>query len=116
MMDEGEQSGSIGRWQTERKLGRAVRLGDTLRELMEGWVSPRQARFESVLELWRRLLPVELREHCKIAGISGGQLKVRVGLSSYMYELQLCSSELLKQFQRQCPQARIKKIKFEVGE
>jgi hypothetical protein len=32
-----------------------------------------------------------------------------------MYELQLLSSDLLKELDRQCPQARIQEIKFAVG-
>jgi hypothetical protein len=115
MIHKDEQSGKITRWQTPQKPAGAVRLGDTVRALLEGWISPQQTRFESICELLTRLLPIELREHCKITDISGGQLKVLVDLPSYMYELQLCSSELLKELRRRCPQARIKKIKFVVG-
>jgi len=78
-------------------------------------ISPRQNRFGVVAELWSRLLPGELRRHCDIVDISGGQLKVQVDSPSYMYELQLCSSELLKELQQQCPRARLTKIKFVVA-
>ncbi len=93
----------------------AVRLGDVAKELMENRISPQQARFGSIPEIWNQLLPEELRRHCKIAGISAGRLKVLVDLPAYKYELQLCCSELLSELQQQCPRAHIKKIQFVVG-
>ena len=92
-----------------------VKLGDTLRELMEKQISPRQARFKVLSESWGRLLPVELSRHCKIADISGGRMKVLVESPAYAYELRLCSSELLDQLKSHCPQARIEKIDFIIG-
>jgi predicted nucleic acid-binding Zn ribbon protein len=94
---------------------RATRLGDILSELMENRISPQQARFGTLAELWGELLPAELRWHCKLADISGGQLKVVVDSPSYANELRWCSSELLDELQRQFPRAKIKGIKFVVG-
>jgi len=115
MMNEDEQLRGAVKCQRKRYLDRAVRLGDVTKELMENRISPQQARFGSIPEIWNQLLPDELRRHCKIGGISGGQLKVLVDLPVYKYELQLCSSELLSELQQQCPRAHIKKIKFVVG-
>ena len=98
-----------------RKSDRAVRLGDAVQQFMAEQVSPRQARFGAVAELWSQLLPAELCRHCEIVDISGGQLKVRVDSPAYKYELQLCSSELLEELQQQCPRARLTKIKFVVA-
>ncbi|MHC4642686.1 MAG: DciA family protein, partial [Planctomycetota bacterium] len=92
-----------------------VRLGDVTTELMKSRISPQQARFGPIAELWTMLLPDELRRHCRIVGFSGGQLKVQVDSPAYRYELQLCSSELLSELQQECPRAHIKKIKFVVG-
>lgn len=113
-MDESEQLRNIVNWRKKQKRGGPVRLADALSELVENRVSPRQARFSAVAKLWNRLLPAELRQHCEITDISNGQLKVRVDSSSYMYELQLCSSELLGELQQQCPQVRLTKIKFAI--
>jgi len=112
---EPELKGCGVRWRTKPKLDRAVRLGDTLSELMENRISPRYARYSSVIELWGRLLPAELSRHCKLADISEGQLKVLVDSPSHMHELRLCNSELLGELQKQCPKARIRKIKFVIG-
>ncbi len=115
MMNEEEQLRCTVKRQKQRHPDRAVRLGDIAKELMENRISPRQARFGSIPDIWSQLLPAELRRHCKIADISGGQLKVLVDLPAYRYELQLCSSELLSELQRQCPRAHIKEIKLVVG-
>ena len=118
-MDEIEQL------RTPRKVGDAPRpapnppgtvtLGDAVKQLMAGRVSPRQARLESVARLWSQLLPPELCRHCKLAGVAAGQLKVLVDEPCYMHELQLCSSQLLRTLQQRCPRARIKGIKLAVG-
>jgi predicted nucleic acid-binding Zn ribbon protein len=115
MMNEDQKLRSAGKNRKDRYMNGAARLGDITKELLENRISPKQAKFGSIQEIWNQLLPVELRRHCKINGISGGQLKVLVDLPAYKYELQLCSSELLSELQEQCPRAHIKKIKFVVG-
>ena len=114
-MDDSQQLRNIANRRTRQKLDRTVRLGDTINQLMEDRISPQQARFSLVAELWSQLLPAGLRQHCKIADISTGQLKVLVDLPPYMHELRLCSSELLKELQQQCPRAQIRKIKLVLG-
>jgi len=98
-----------------RKSDSTVRLGEVVQNFMTKWVSPRQARFGAVAELWSQLLPAELCRHCEIVDISGGELKVSVDSPAYKYELQLCSSEILEELQQQCPKARLTKIKFVVA-
>ncbi len=114
-MDEEERLLNATRWRRTWKSYRAANLGKVARQLLDERISPRQARFSEVAEVWSRLLPVELCGHCEIIDISGGQLKVQADSPSYVYELQLCSSELLNELQWQCPKARLTKIKFVVG-
>jgi len=83
-----------------------------VKERMDKWISPQQVKFESVVQLWSELLPDELRQHCRINDISAGRLKVLVDSPSYMYDLQLRSSEILAELRRCCPQVRIKSIKI----
>jgi hypothetical protein len=78
-------------------------------------ISPQQAKFSQIDEVWRELLPAELQQHCEIVDISGGQLNIQVDSPSYVYELQLCSSELLAELQQQCPRVRLTRIKFTVA-
>lgn len=101
--------------QTQRKGAGTERLGDVVERVVEREVLPRQVRFGRLVEVWSGLLPRELRRHCRIADISGGQVKVLADSPSYVYELQLCSAELLEEVQRQCPRFGIKTIKFAVG-
>lgn len=114
-MDEDEQLYNTVRWRAKSNSSKAKHLGEVVKQLMENRISPQQARFAKVIELWSCLLPAELRRHCKLADISAGQLKVLVDSSTHLYELQLCSSQLLKEVQLQCPKARIKEIKFAIG-
>lgn len=103
----------------ERKLttlpNEASKLGDVAKQIMNDRILPRQKRYASVAQLWARLLPEQLQQNCKIIDISAGQLKVQVQSKAYEQELRWCSTELLRQLQEQCPQAKIKKIKFVVG-
>ncbi len=115
MTGESGQLRSVFGQRVRRKPDRTKRLGDVVEQFMENQVSPRQVRFGQIARVWSELLPAELGEHCRISGISKGQLEVLTDSPSYMYELQLCSSELLEELQQRCPRFRITKIKFVVG-
>jgi predicted nucleic acid-binding Zn ribbon protein len=114
-MDDEERLLNAVKWRKTPKSYSAPTLGQVAQQLVEKRISPLQARFSEVAEFWSRLLPVELGGHCEIIDISGGQLIVQADSPSYVYELQLCSPELLKELQRQCPKVRLAKIKFVVG-
>ena len=92
-----------------------AKLGDTMREVLDERISPQQGRVSAAVEAWRRLVPVGLAQHCRVAGLTEGVLKIVVDSPSYMYELQLCRCELLNELQRECPHSRIRKIEPAVG-
>jgi len=107
---------SNGGMSSVRRRGRqAIRLGDAAAELLEQRISRRQASFAAISELWERLLPAALSDHCRIVDMSGGHLVVLVDSASYASELRWCSPELLEDLQQGCPKARIKGIKVSVG-
>jgi hypothetical protein len=108
-------SNTAVKWRAGPRSKKTPLLGEAVRQLMDDFVSPRQAIFSAVEHLWNELLPAELARHCRLADIAGGQLKVFVDSPPYMHELRLCSPELLGQFDRRCPQARIKRIQFAIG-
>ena len=114
-MNRGGQLDRLRGGRRGRRANGAVRLGEVVQRVMDEQISPRRSRLVAVAHIWREMLPSELCRHCEIVDVSGGQLKVRVDSPSYMYELQLCSSELLEEMQRQYPQARLKSVKFVVG-
>ncbi len=115
MTNDIQNQNEVAGWRRKQKPDRTVRLGDIVQQLLADQISPRQARFDAVAELWNQILPAELCRHCEIVDISGGQLKIQVDSPAYKYELQLCSSELLEALQQQCPKARLTKIKFVVA-
>lgn len=115
-MDEGEQIlRNAVKGRTVKKFDRTAKVGDVAQMFVTKWVSPRQARFSAVIEAWSQLIPAELSKHCEIVDVDSGKLKVRVDSPSYKYELQLCSSELLKELQQQCPRVRLTEIKFVIA-
>lgn len=114
-MGEGAQIYNAIRQRKVQKPDRTVRIGEAVEQFMGQQVSPRQAKYGAVVEVWRQILPPELSRHCSIVDVSGGQLTVKVDSSSYKYELHLCSSELLKELQAQCPRVRLTKIKFVIA-
>ena len=114
-MDEDTRLRNVGQWRKAQTSYGTVRLDQVVRELVDEQIFPRQARFSRVAEVWSQLLPAQLARYCEIVEISGGQLDVQVDSPSYMYELQLCSSELLRELQRQCPSSRLTRIKFVVA-
>lgn len=113
-MDEDTRLRKAAQWK-RRKPYDAIRLDQAVQQLVQEQVLPRQSRFSRVMEVWQRLLPEQLAAHCEIANITAGQLDVQVDSPSYLYELQLCSSELLDELQRQCPKVRLTKIKFSMA-
>ncbi len=114
-MDEIERLQNTLKCRRTRKPYSAASLGQIAQQLLDGQISPRQAVFSEVAEAWSQMLPDELARHCEIVDVSGGLLKVRVDSPSYMYELQLCGSQLLDELQQECPRARLTKIKFVVA-
>ena len=94
----------------------AVRLGDVVRAFIEQQVEPERKKFSSVMNAWNGLLPLELREHCRVADISSGRLRVLADTASHMYELRLWSAYLLAELQKRCPCARLQRIELAVGQ
>ena len=117
-MDEGKQlynracKGASG---SRARGGEAVRLGEVAAALLKEQIAPLHARFGPLAEAWEQLLPAGLRDHCRLADVSGGQLKVIVDSPSYANELRWCEADLVSELQQNCPRARIKKITFTVG-
>jgi len=100
--------------QPGRRPATLVTLADAANEVLQSRVLPQKGGL-GIIQLWTQLLPNELHHHCEIVEISNGRIKVVVDSAAHMYELKLCSAELLMELQRQCPQAHIKKLKLVLG-
>ena len=92
-----------------RRAPEPCRIGDVVSGFVQR-LEPLHDRYDSVAEAWDGLLPDALRAHCRIAGVTNGCLRVAAEGSSYLYELQLCKPVLLRELQRLCPAARIRRI------
>ncbi len=82
-------------------------------DLVSGFVdrmAPVHSQYDSLAEVWETLLPGNLQSHCRIGGLGNGCLKILADGSSYMFELQLCKAVLLRELQRLCPSAKIRRI------
>ena len=111
-MDEDQRLRNLARWRKAGKKENTVKLGSTLKALMDRRVSPRHSVQASVALAWEHLLPPLLARHCRPAEVKNGILKVKVDSSVYMYELRLCKDDLLEQLRDRCPKAKVKDIRF----
>ena len=101
--------------QNRRKDQSATALGQAVGQLMDSRIAPNCQKYGAIAQCWAELLPAELAAHSRIADFSSGELKVAVDSSSHLYEMRLCANELLEVLQRNCPQAKIRQIKFIIG-
>ena len=98
-----------------KKPGRAAKLGDILQGFLENYIDPQQRKIEPLLRVWNNLLPTQLGSHCRIVDLSGRQLSVAVDSAAYRQELSWCSQEIIRQLEKLCPAAKVKKIKIIIG-
>ncbi|MBN1795684.1 MAG: DUF721 domain-containing protein [Sedimentisphaerales bacterium] len=89
-------------------------LGETLKDVMENFISPRQRQIEQLMKVWSQLLPDELAGHCDIVEFSSGVLKVRTGGPGYSHELRLCRKMLLNEMNEALTGVRVKDIRMSV--
>lgn len=112
MKEDDERLLNIAKW---RKLpDKTTRLGDTVEQIINR-VSPKQKKYQALFCAWEKILPEELFSHTRIDNIAGGQLGVKVDSPAHLYELRLCSGQLVVQLNKMCPAARIKTIKLSIG-
>ncbi|OHB59293.1 MAG: hypothetical protein A2167_05680 [Planctomycetes bacterium RBG_13_46_10] len=100
---------------TELPLDTEARLGDVLAEMLNNKIEPQHENYCSLADTFERLLPPELIKHCRIGSVVNGQLRLLADSSSYMYQLQLCSSDLIAGLKKHYPRLRIKRIKIDAS-
>ena len=91
------------------------RIGNLVDTLLRETIKPAQTRLEPLEEAWEQIVPPGLAAHCRVRGLGSGQLRIGVDSPVYMYELQLCSQDLLEALQRRCPQSGLRRIKLTLG-
>lgn len=93
----------------------AKSLGELVDKMMERSIKPNQKRANPVLEAWLSIVPPGFAPYCRIKGVVSSELRIGVNSPVYLYELQLCSQDLLKALQEKVPQAGLRRIKFMLG-
>ena len=111
-MEEIERIEQAVKGRQRKRYDRFVKIGQAAEQFFAGQVLPQQKKYGDVIEVWEQVLPEELSKHCEIVEISNGSLSVRVSSPSHKYELRLCSPAILKELQKECPRARITKVKL----
>ena len=91
------------------------RLGEVVNALMERSIMPGQKRVNPVVEAWLGIVPPGFAPYCRVKGLVRSELRIGVDSPVYLYELQLCSQDLLKALQEKVPKAGLRRIKFMLG-
>ena len=107
-MDENRKMYTAGRRQ--KQPGRKPdRLGEAIFSYLGGKHSKLEAN-AGVVDVWREILPQRFYDHCELAGIEGGILRLEADPGPYMHELQIYGCTLLEQLQQRCPRAGIRRL------
>lgn len=114
-MDQEQYLRDIVKWKRPRKRKSEALLSEMLGEIIEKQISPKQGVYDMILQAWEQLLPEQLRQHCRIADVNAGRVKVLVDSPSYLHEFRLCGDPLLEELRKLCPKAKVKKIQFSLS-
>ena len=91
------------------------RLGDVAHTVMERSIKPSQKQLGPVAQAWLSIVPPGLAPYCRVKGVVRSELRIGVDSPVYLYELQLCSQDLLKALQEKAPKSGLRRIKFILG-
>ena len=79
-------------------------------------VQKRQTQMSKIAEVWSRLVPDLLNDHCALDSLTRGSLTVLVDTSSHLYELkQLLLAGLQQQLLLACKVTGLRKITLKQG-
>ena len=92
-----------------------TRIGDLVDTLLHKTIEPAQTRLDPLAQAWDEIVPPGLAAHCHVKGLVSGQLSIGVDSPVYMYELQLCSQDLVQALQQRCPRSGLRRLKLMLG-
>lgn len=101
--------GALG-WQKKKRVTTS-RFGDSAKEYFGNRLG-RLKKNAEVVDALNEVLESQFGDHCRLAGISGGVVRLEVDPGPYMHEMKLMSSELIELLQRKCPRAGLRSIKI----
>ncbi|MEO5345673.1 MAG: DUF721 domain-containing protein [Magnetococcus sp. YQC-9] len=71
-----------------------------------------QGKASRLMQLWRRLVGVQMARHTEPVRLQNGILTIRVDSSAWLTELNFLAPTLLKAFQEQLPEGTLKEFRF----
>jgi len=91
-------------------------IGPELIQFFKQSVEKRQGKFAKIADVWNRLIPPAMLNHCALESFTRGSLTVVVDSSPHLYEMkQLLLSGLQKQLLIACKSTGLKKINLKPG-
>lgn len=91
-------------------------LGPQLISFFKHSVQKRQTQMSRIAEVWAKLVPDLLNDHCALESLTRGSLTVLVDTSSHLYELkQLLLAGLQQQLLLACKATGLRKITLKPG-
>jgi len=94
----------------------ATPLGLEMVSFFQDSVQKRQTKFSRLAEIWGKLIPETLLDHCTLDSMNRGTLTVLVDSASHLYELkQLLLAGLQQQLVIACKSSGLKKISLKPG-
>ena len=91
-------------------------LGPEMVAFFKGSVERRQTKFGKIADVWSKLVPELLLDHCALDSFSRGTLTVLVDSASHLYELkQLLLAGLQQQILLSCANTGLQKISLKRG-
>lgn len=91
-------------------------LGPELIQFFKQSVEKRKGKFAKIADVWNRLIPPAMLNHCALESFTRGSLTVVVDSSPHLYEMkQLLLSGLQKQLLIACKSTGLKKINLKLG-
>ena len=91
-----------------------ARISEVLAKFIEpgpAGIARRYETAENIRLLWSQLLPPALAQSCRIVDLSQGILTVEADSPSFLYELRISSTELVRHLKAGCPSAKVRAIK-----
>jgi hypothetical protein len=91
-------------------------MGPELISFFKTSVQRRQGKLEKLADVWSKLVPELLNDHCALEGFTRGTLTVLVDTASHLYELkQLLLAGLEKQLLTACKSTGLRKVVLKRG-
>jgi len=88
---------------------------EPLANLVGRFLEERSVELENsgrIIDAWDKIVPENLRPHCRLGGLQNGILTIEADSGPCLYQLKTLSNEMVRRFRQLCPSAKIQKIRL----